>query len=69
MAVKWLVGREVLIEGEQNILEVCTFLKRDTELFWGLEKFKLLLQELFPVGGDEFKRGVLRATGLKFTSN
>jgi hypothetical protein len=45
------------------------FLKRDTELFWGLEKFKLLLQELFPVGGDEFKRGVLRVTGLKFTSN
>ena len=41
------------------------FLKRDTELFWGLEKFKLLLQELFPVGGDEFKRGVLRVTGLK----
>ena len=45
------------------------FLKRDTELFWGLEKFKLLLQELFPVGGDDFKRGVLRVTGLKFTSN
>ena len=68
VAVKWLVGREVLIEGDQNILVIST-LKKDTELFWGLEKFKLLLQELFPVGGDEFKRGVLRATGLKFTSN
>jgi hypothetical protein len=51
VAVKWLVGREVLIEGDQNISVVSTFKKRDTELFWGLEKFKLLLQELFPVGG------------------
>ena len=54
VAVKWLVGREVLIEGDQNILVIST-LKKDTELFWGLEKFKLLLQELFPVGGTNLK--------------
>jgi hypothetical protein len=28
VAVKWLVGREVLIEGDQNILEVSTFKKK-----------------------------------------
>jgi hypothetical protein len=61
--------REVFIEGEQNILVVCTFFKKDTKFIWGLEKLKLILQELFPVGENGCKPGVLRVTGLKFTSN
>ena len=63
MVGEWLVGRAVLIEGEQNIF------KKDISNF---ERFKLFLQELFFRNYFPWVRTDVKRTNsywAKFTSN
>ena len=69
---EWLVGRAVLIEGEQNI-----FKKKIFQILKGLNCFYrnyfsgIIFQELFSVGEDGRKTDVKRTNSYwaKFTSN
>jgi hypothetical protein len=61
-----MVGGEVCFgRGRAKCFSSVHHLKKRHRIVLGCKKFKLLLQELFPVGGDEFKRGVPKSYWAK----